>query len=63
MLKEALVTLGVFMLLKALIIGIFTEPIIKTVKYLMKNKKSIRFAAFLEFVLGAILVALGLWVN
>ena len=58
-LEIVLYTLGIYMIIKSILVLIFKEPIISWAARLLKNRKSINRLAILEIILGIILVALG----
>ncbi|MDO8623364.1 MAG: hypothetical protein Q7R52_03890 [archaeon] len=58
-LEIILYTLGIYMIVKSILVLIFKKPIIGWAAKLLKNKKSINKLAILEIILGIILVIAG----
>lgn len=58
-LEVILYTLGIYIIVKSVLVLIFKKPIISWAIKLLKNRKSINRLALLEIILGIILIALG----
>jgi len=58
-LEIVLYTLGIYMIVKSILVLIFKKPIISWAAKLLENRKSINKLAILEIILGIILIALG----
>jgi len=58
-LEIVLYTLGIYLIIKSVLVLILKKPIISWATKLLKNRKSIYKLAILEIILGIILIILG----
>ena len=57
--KTILYTLGVYLLIKPIIVLLFEKPIIKWASKIIKKKKGVKLIAILEIILAILLLVIG----